>query len=114
MTTVYRPVPVAVDAPPDGETRGWYKTMDRGSSYWAHRYIKQVALMRWNTCMEVIAERQAKWEAKGMALVAGGAVGEAEAADHAAALLADWWSLVDELMVRFGDGYDYEKGEQLG
>ena len=99
VTTVYRPVPVAVDAPPDCESRGWYKSLDRGSSYWAHRYIKQIALMRWSTCMEVIGERQAKWEAKGRALVAAGAVMSATARGGALVLKEIRGSL---LLVHFG------------
>jgi dipeptidase len=103
VTTVYRPVLVTSSSVPASLCTGWYKSLDRGAAYWAHRYVKQTALMRWDTCMNVIRERQAEWEAKGATLVAQGLVMDKQAlsdaiGEHAAALLDDWWSLCDELV----------------
>ena len=63
--------------------------------------------MCWDRCLELITARQAVWEARAAAIVDGGGGGEAMAAllsEHARAAVADWWSLDDELTLRFGDG----------
>ena len=104
VTTVYRPVFVASASVPASLCTGWYKNLDRGSAYWAHRYVKQTALMRWDTCMAVIKERQEEWEAKGVALIdQNGSFAMTERAlnaveMHAAALMDVWWALCDELV----------------
>ena len=102
VTTVYRPVLVASANVPASLCSGWYKALDRGSAYWAHRYVKQTALMRWDTCMTVIKERQEEWESKGAALIDGAGSAKQSVSDtlekHAAALMDEWWGLCDELV----------------
>ena len=54
----------------------------------------------WGLSHTIALLLSSQWEAKGVALVEQGQEGlELEAFDdHAAALLADWWSLADELV----------------
>merc|ERR1711972_1026121 len=89
----------------------WMMKMDRVSAYWAFRYVKHLALMRWDQCITAINEKQVAWEQKASSLVERDSAKETMEADvHAlwSEVVADWWAFADELMVRFGDGWEYD------
>ena len=104
---------------------GSVRAIDRRTAYWAFRIVKHSARgLPWRACLEKIEERQREWERRADALldaVADGetTVRESEEAVHALAeaVLADWWRLLDELLLRYGDGWEHEwdaDGERRG
>ena len=110
-TAVYCPVLCKQEICPAPLGRGSVKAVDRKSAFWAFRRAKATALgLCWDRCLPVIRERQAAWEAQGLAIVADGALPLPEKAallcELAEAVVADWADLDDELMVRFSDGWE--------
>ena len=67
-------------------------------------------------CLPIIRQRQRRWEDAAEALVAGGG-GERDLETPklcvsleslASSVVQDWWALAEELVVRFGDGWEYD------
>lgn len=115
VSSVYLPVLQSMTNCPDPLRLGFMKAVDRRSAYWAFRSVKHLALMRWDCCIAMIRERQSKWEKIAADLVdAEMPIVEKEPKLHALAaeVLADWWTLYDELLVRFGDGWEYDFKEK--
>ncbi len=135
QTAVY--LPVLVSSPPDdGDEsnavpavlrRATIKKVDRASAYWAFRVVKHTARgLPWNRCLARIQDRQQVAEnavdaarVKGLEDVAqrgeGGSRGDisvaavrAEFDEVSTRIVAGWWALNDDLLLRFGDGWEYE------
>ena len=80
--------------------------IDRGSAYWAHRYVQNLAQIRYSSMIVDIQAASTAWEAKGAALVAqiqraGGGAGAPSRMkrlldEHSAAVLAGASALADE------------------
>jgi len=89
--------------------------LDRQSAFWAFRYVENLANLRFTPMLADINRRQSQWETKGAALREQAIATfqtdhnathlTASLVAHADAVLADWWQLADELMVKFADGY---------
>jgi len=109
QTSVYLPVLCAMPACPAPLASGSVRAIDRASAYWAFRIVKHTARgLPWKRCLEYISQRQARWEAEAAALVGGEAGDAPEALEALArAVVADWYALGDELLLRFGDGFEY-------
>ena len=149
LTAAYLPVVCGAGAVcPLPLSGGSVKAIDRRRAYWAFRIVKHSAKgLVWNRCLEMIRDRQVKWEARGAKLleslddddlgaeievggVAGseadgegggvqapsGAVQEVgEALDQLARdAVADWWVLLDEMHLQFGDGYEWARSDEDG
>ena len=133
QTAVY--LPVLVSPPPSNSNEtdavpavlrcATIKKMDRASAYWAFRVVKHTARgLPWNRCLALIQNRQQAAEnavdvaqAKLLedTVQRGDGVGDIAVAAARAELdklnkriVADWWELNDELLVRFGDGWEYD------
>ena len=131
--TCFVPTPCGVTALAEGLTLGNASLVDRRSSWWAHRYVLNVARgLRFDQAIEDIRNAQLEWERRGAGVLkemerlfaeqaeaapsetdaAPGASDEANvaritgaAARHADAARDAWWRLADALMVKFADGF---------
>ena len=100
---------------------GSVRAIERACAYWAFRIVKHTARgLPWNRCLALIQNRQQAAEnavdvaqAKLLedTVERGDGVGDIAVAAARAELdklnkriVADWWELNDELLVRFGDG----------
>ena len=123
-TAVYFPVPVAMRDCPPPLAAGSVRAIDRTSAFWAFRIAKQTARgLPWSACLEKIAARQAAWEGRAEAMIEAlrtwdeAAVPRffdtSEVAIHelARSVVDDWGVLLDELLLRYGDGWEHEWGE---
>lgn len=94
---------------------GSVKCIDRTVAYWTFRLVKHSAKgLVWNRCLALIEQRQNKWEGAAAAIVDGAEPFAAKCvALEALAVDAvnDWWALNDEMLLRFGDGWEYEWAE---
>ena len=112
--TVFVPLTVAMGEPPQAYTLGRQGKIERESAYWAHRYVQNLAQIRYKEMIVDIQAASTAWEAKGAALV--GAIRAVngnirtkrqikQALDaHAAAVLKATWQLADDLMLKYADG----------
>jgi dipeptidase len=129
--TCFVPTPCGVTALAEGLTLGNASLVDRRSSWWAHRYVLNVARgLRFDQAVEDIRNTQLEWERRGAGVLkemerlfaeqsgqsetdaAPGASDEANiaritgaAARHADAARDAWWRLADALMAKFADGF---------
>jgi hypothetical protein len=129
--TCFVPTPCGVTALAEGLTLGNASLVDRRSSWWAHRYVLNVARgLRFDQALEDIRNEQLEWERRGAGVLkemerlfaeqseqsetdaAPGASDEANiaritgaAARHADAARDAWWRLADALMAKFADGF---------
>ena len=109
-TSLYFPVLCACETPPAPLARGTVRAIDRASAYWAFRLVKHVARgLPWDRCLEAIRARQQAWEARFARAL------ETASDDDGATLraladeaVADWGALHDELLLRFGDGWEFD------
>ena len=115
LTSVYLPVLCSMSAAPTPLAKGTIAAIDRGAAYWAFRIVKQAARgLPWDRCLELIQQRQQHWEATSAKMIADGTASEAKCNDLARSVVEDWWKMQDELLLRFGDGWEYEWGEEDG
>jgi len=114
--TVFVPMMVAMGEPPREYVLGRQADIDRNSAYWAHRYVQNLAQIRYSAMIEDIRASSKAWEARGAALVEqivqavtrspSGASRIKPLLDaHSAEVLAATWKLADDLMVKYADGY---------
>jgi len=98
--------------------------LDRGSAYWAHKYLQNIAQLRYSRMIGHIQANSRRFEQRALALVeaarSDARQAEADGAkltpselssrlwklldDHASEVLAATWSLTDQLMVMYADG----------
>ena len=125
LGTVFLPFPIGVTSLPESITRGQPLKLEKSSAYWAFRYVHNVARMRYDDLYSaIIKPNQAEQEAAGALLQERVDAGVTKAgprgvnwsaitplyANHTASVLEKWWSLVDQLVFRFADGFDNENG----
>ena len=92
--------------------------LDKGSLFWAARYVLNIANLRYSYMSQDIAAAQQKWETEGQkvqaevdALVLNSGRADASQAitekyfEHADNVLKAWWDLVDQLMFKYADGW---------
>ena len=131
QTSVYMPVHCVengvLDPSPGGRSNaltvpyplgaGSVTQIDREVCYWAFRCVKHTACgLPWQRCLEMIRERQTTWEDSAMSIVyaieRGGKVctpidGAGMCDALVWAVVTDWAKLNDDLLLRFGDGYEH-------
>jgi dipeptidase len=61
---------VRAGAPPRPYTLGNPAKLQRDSAYWAHKYVQNLAQLRYERMIVDIAANAARWERRAMALVA--------------------------------------------
>ena len=101
--------------PPLG--KGTVRAIDRSAAYWTFRIAKQtIRGLPWDRCLPLMQARQMLWESKVAAILDGGGGDGTSDAVHALAedVVDDWWRMLDELLLRFGDGWEYEWDEASG
>lgn len=119
QTSVYLPIPCALRECPTPLSRGTVRAIDRDVAYWAFRIVKQTARgLPWDRCLSQIQERQCAWEDRADEILdeirRGSSTlqdGEPRVHSLACEVVADWWCMLDELLLRFGDGWEHEWGE---
>lgn len=116
--TVYVPLISNADRLPVCLSTGAPTFVDRGTSWWAHRWLINQAHLAYNRYQPIISAEQTAWEAKGQKLVdAAHGMTPANIAGmmdkHATAVMKAWWALSDHLMVKFADGF-LDRGEPFG
>jgi len=117
LSSVYLPVLCEADSTcPVPLASGSMRVIDRSVAYWTFRTVRHSARgLVWDRCLQMIRQRQVAWESKATAILDGSHRGNrrAEASqrvtsqvldNHARAVVADWWAMLDEMLVRFGDG----------
>ena len=107
--TIFVPLIVTAGEPPRSYTVGNPAKLDRSSAYWAHRYVQNLAQLRYSEMIVDIQNASAHWERRAAHLVESIRSGiepmPKQALDaHAARVLAAAWRLADELMVKYADG----------
>jgi len=110
--TVFVPLMVSAGEPPAPYTLGRQSYLDRGSAYWAHRYVQNLAQIRHDAMIDDIHEASGMWEGIGANIVRHLLSSPSPTARaikqkldaHADSVLAAWWQLADDLMVKYADG----------
>mmetsp|Transcript_27745 Transcript_27745/g.79485 ORF Transcript_27745/g.79485 Transcript_27745/m.79485 type:complete len:601 (+) Transcript_27745:79-1881(+) len=118
-STVFMPLSAAASAVPTPYSTSDPNKLSRESAYWAHRYVFNVAKMKYSYAMKDVRITQAKLESEGLALVkkldalphgkeSTGLINKAYA-EHAARILREFWSLPDLLVEKYADGWLEDK-----
>lgn len=112
QTAVYLPILCCVTQSPAALGTGSIRALDRMVAYWAFRIVKHAAQgLVWNRCLKLIAQRQQLWEGK-VADIIDDSLPHDEMLvaleSFADEVVADWWRLNDEMLLQFGDGYEYQ------
>ena len=68
--TTFVPLMVSMGEPPDSYTSGTPAVLDRGAAYWAHRYVQNLAQIRYSSMIVDIKRASSELEEKGAAVVA--------------------------------------------
>ncbi len=104
---------VGAGEPPRCLTLGRQSQLDRRSSYWAHRYVQNLAQMHYGAMIGDIQAASELWEGVGANVVAhlhaqganlSAAALKQRLDQHAESVLDAWWQLSDDLMVKYADG----------
>lgn len=117
--TVYIPLASTMSDVPEAYRVGRQGILNRSSAFWAHRYVENLANLKFSFVMDDVKKVQAQLEAAGVQAQAdadaawakaGGGDDGAAAVDeilnaHAASVVSRWWQLADEVMVKYADGY---------
>lgn len=117
-TSTYAPFPCGMDAIPDsyGNASGW-GAINRGVAAWANRYVFNMAQLRFSDAIVDVAAARSTLDNASLALQAASdkayvaapstatmvAVSKAFAA-NADGIVAAWWKLADEIVVKYADG----------
>ncbi|EKX54792.1 hypothetical protein GUITHDRAFT_159096 [Guillardia theta CCMP2712] len=115
--TVYVPFAIGMQDLPPAYKIGNPSKLDRRSAYWAHRYVENLANLRWSDMIKDIRAQSSKWEETSKALV--GKVDQIGLKDpkkmtdlyiaNANGVIKSWWKLADDLMEKYADGNVYGK-----
>jgi len=119
--SVFVPIAARATSVPASYTVANPTVLDRRSAYWAHKYVFNVAKLKYDHAMRDITAVQARLEQEGAALVGAlDAKGSYEAEvlneayrKHAERVLEAFWSLPDKIIEKYADGY-LEDGVALG
>lgn len=120
LGTVYTPFFVGTSNVPQS-FRGHQLNFDRGSMFWAVVYAHNIANMKWSYAIKDLEKRQHHLESNSVRVVAmadeafskSGDLAEAENSfnENVAQIVSSLWSLSDELMFKYADGFvNYGKG----
>jgi len=115
LATVFTPFVVGISDVPVSFRSGHQSVFSRESAFWAACYAHNIANLKWSYMIEDITKRQNELEAESVDMVA---TIEQEYRQHgnsdlveeaylknAEKIVAALWSLSDELMFKFADGF---------
>merc|ERR1719469_729072 len=114
--TVYLPVPQLMTEVPHPYKVAHPKKLDRGSMYWAHKYVFNVAKIKYSYAMADVKEERDRFESAGVKLIAdldkearAGTLASLEVNQKVAGLamkvLGKWWDLPDFIVAKYADGW---------
>jgi len=118
--TCYIPFAIGMSDLPKSVQFGAQDELDKGSQFWASRYVLNIANLRYDYMSTDIAAAQDQWEREGQrvqakvdAMVVQANMSQANATKiitdnyfaHAQKVLNAWWALVDQLMFKYADGW---------
>ncbi|EOD39172.1 hypothetical protein EMIHUDRAFT_223642 [Emiliania huxleyi CCMP1516] len=109
--TCFLPLHIGAQAVPAPHADADPRSVSRRSAYWAHKFVLNLARARYSDMMGVVRAVQRRLEAAAWERVradspAAAAASLAATSDaEAEVILAEWWALPDELMLRFADGW---------
>lgn len=114
--TVFTPFLASASSVPDSYSYGHQKTFNRTTAFWAHRYVLNLAQMKFGYIIEDIKLAQTAQEhylvqklEEATAAVKARAVSVYDAAKdlkfRATEVVAAWWKLADDLMFKYADGF---------
>jgi dipeptidase len=115
--TVYAPYPAGMDALPEA-TKGVQADFDRSTAFWAHRYVLNLAQIKYVDMIREVQDRQRELEERGLEIqravderwLASGGGDRKELtrvfSDHAADIVRTFVRLSDELMFKYADGWN--------
>jgi len=118
--TVFLPLAARATSVPSEYTIADPKNLSRDSAYWAHRYVYNIAKMKYSYAMQDVRELQTRLEDEGEQLVRklDSAPSTPESlnaayAKHATRVVEAFWAMPDKLMQKYADGW-LEDGSTLG
>lgn len=123
QTSIYFPILCSMAECPAPLATGSVREIDRSVAYWAFRIAKHTCRgLPWDRCLKVIQERQQLWEGRASQLLETADADDdrdGEATADALNVLArevveDWWTMLDELLLRYGDGWEHEFDQVTG
>jgi len=123
-STVFFPMPAGATRVPEPYRHMDPKTIDRSTTYWAHRYVFNIAKIKYSYAMSDVRAAQQLLENAGIEMVSAldaearlGGASSSEINERAAALaeqvLSTCWSLPDLIISKYADGWLHD-GDALG
>lgn len=122
LATVFTPFVVGMSDVPVSFRSGHQSVFSRESAFWAACYAHNIANLKWSYMIKGITKRQEELEKASVAMVAAVEneyqqhgnfeLVEDAYAKNAEAIVASLWSLSDELMFKFADGFVNFKKEE--
>jgi dipeptidase len=123
LATVFTPFVVGMSDIPPSFRSGHQATFSRQSAFWAVVYAHNLANLKWSYMIQDITRRQDALESASVALVEAmeaeyQATNDFEAVEraylgNAEAVVSSLWSLSDELMFKYADGFVNEKPDNM-
>jgi len=118
--TVFLPVPQSATEVPESYKIANPNVLNRTSAYWAHKYVFNIAKMKYSYAMEDVKSERDVLEAAGAEMVAdldeampGATTVNQKVAELAQTVLSTWWGLPDTIVSKYADGF-LNDGEALG
>lgn len=123
LATVFTPFVVGMSDVPPSFRSGHQSLFSRQSAFWAVVYVHNIANLKWSYMIEDVTRRQESLESASVALVEAmeeeyQSTKDFEAVEraylgNAEAVLSSLWSLSDELMFKYADGFVNEMPEKM-
>mmetsp|Transcript_30981 Transcript_30981/g.72982 ORF Transcript_30981/g.72982 Transcript_30981/m.72982 type:complete len:627 (+) Transcript_30981:130-2010(+) len=123
LATVFTPFVVGMSDVPKSFRSGHQSVFSRESAFWAACYAHNIANLKWSYMIKDITKRQDALEQASVELVStiekeyqqhqNMASVENALASNAEAIVASLWSLSDELMFRYADGFVNRKESEV-
>lgn len=116
-TTCFMPLSAAATAVPAQYTVGDPVVLSRESAYWAHKYVANIVKLKYSYAMRRVHDAQKVYELAGEDLIASlDAIKSPKAkflntafANHASRIMRSFWSIPDEIVQAYADGWDNGK-----
>ena len=102
-------------------SRGSVKQIDRECAYWVFRIVKHTMKgLIWNRCLTLVERRQNQWEEEIAMRIEQASSDECVTVRQMQGVLerigkevlSDWWKMQDEMLLRFGDGWEHDYSEE--
>jgi len=122
--TVFFPVPARATAVPHQYSTADPQTLSRESAYWAHRYVYNIAKIKYSHAMQDVRTLQTQLETEAQQLVAHWDAQAAQRkidvedlnaayAEFATHVVQSYWKLPDKIVAKYADGW-LDDGKPMG